>query len=659
MLSVLPGSVLQFDDFELDCGQFELRRKGQSLRVERKPMELLILLASRQGQLVTRAEIAERLWSNEVFVDTEHGINTAIRKLRHLLRDDPENPHFIQTVTGMGYRFVAPITTIGPSSPEGGDSTPPQPSPKLEPAIPVPASVAEPTRQPSAIGQSEEALPTTQRRWKIWSVGVSVALLASLLLYLNTDKLRHRFLPMPTPIQSIAVLPLENLSGDPTQDYFADGMTDALTTNLGKIGHLRVISRTSTMRYKGTKESLQQIAQELEVDGLVEGSVARSGDRVRITASLVQVAPEKHLWADTFESNLRDVLNLQDDASRAIANAIQIKLSSEEQARLTNSHPVNPQAYDAYLQGQFFKERFLPADGTKATEYFQLAIRNDPAWALPYSGLAQIHMVQGGNLPIPNEKCTGAKDEALEALKRDAESPEAHSIFADVEFFCEWNWADAEREVERAIELNPNLAEAHSSRGRYLLAMGKKVEALEETRRAVELDPLSFRIRHDRWSSLYLTGRYDEALEQCKKIQELDPTLDLGHLYCGDVYVQKGNLTEAVKEFEKAVDLTAGKNPRPIAHLAYGYTLAGRQNDAQKLLPELIDISKRRHVHPYLIALVYVGLGQKETAFEWLERAYQVHGRDLLDVRNDPQFAVLHTDPRFNSLIRRIGLPSL
>jgi len=622
---------VRFGAFEIDLRSGELRKHGIKIKLQDQPFQVLQLLLERPGEIVTREELRSKLWPENTFVDFDVGLNTAIKRLRDALSDSAESSHYVETLPRRGYRFIAAVEPVDETT----------------------------TRLPGANDQSQKAFATS-RRWKIWSVGGLVVLFGSLLLYLNLGTLWQRLHRLPTPIQSIAVLPLENLSGDPTQDYFVDGMTDALTTDLGKIGHLRVISRTSTMRYKGTKEPLKQIARELDVDGLVEGSVSRSGDRVRITANLVQVAPEKHLWADSFEGNIRDVLDLQDDASRAIANAIQIKLSPQEQARLTNSHSVDPQAYDAYLQGRFFSERTLvPADRRKPTEYFEQAIKDDPAWALPYTGLAQMDSIEGSNLPLPNENCTRAKDEALEALKRDPESPEAHTVIADVEYFCEWNWAEAEREVGRAIEINPNLAQAHSSRGRYLLTMGKTGEMLEETRRAVELDPLSFRIRWDRWISLYAVGRYDEALEQCHKIQELNPNLDLGYLYCSDVYVEKGNLTEAVQGYEKAVNLTKGNNPRTIAHLAYAYALAGRRNDAQKLLANLIAISMQRHVHPDLIALVYLGLGQKETAIEWLDKAYQVRARDLLDIRYNPQFAGLRTDPRFIDLIRRIGLPPL
>ena len=590
---------------------------------------MLEVLIGKAGEIVTREELCARLWPENTFVDFDTGLNTAIKRLREALGDSADNPFYIETVPRKGYRFIAAVEAIEENSSS------------LAAASPEPQSAVPPRKS------------STRR-----NVYLATALVAFLLLAIGMKLLWQGRRPSSSPIRSIAVLPLENLSG-PTQDYFVDGMTDALTTDLGKIGHLRVVSRTSSMRYKGTKESLQEIAKELDVDGFVEGSVERDGDRVRITTSLVQATPEKHVWANTFESNVENVLDIQDGASRAIANAIQVELSPEEKVRLTNAHTVNRQAYDAYLQGRFFADRSLggPGSGEKPAEYFELAVRDDPGWSLPYSELAAIKFMDGVNLAIPNESCTGAKAEALEALKRDPDSAEAHTVLADIYFFCEWNWADAEKEVERAIDLNPNFAQAHSSRGRYLLAMGKSGEMLKETSQAVELDPLAFRIRWDRWLSLYTVGRYDEALAQCRKIEELKPELSLGYLYCGDVYVQKKKFAEAVREEEKALNIEAGKNPRTVAHLGYAYALSGRRSEAQKLLERLINLSKSRHVHPDLIALIYVGLGQKNAAFEWLGKAYEVHGRDLLELNYDPQFASLRTDPRFTELTRRIGLP--
>lgn len=627
----------RFGAFEVDLSTGELRKHGMRIRLQGQPFQVLQLLLEHRGEMVSREQLCSRLWPDNSFVDFDVGLNTAVKRLREALGDSAENSRYIETLPRKGYRFIAAVEPIE------------------APAAPLEVI----SDQSEGVSSQSEVPIGRPRRWKRWSIAGSTVVVASLLLYLNADELRQRFHLRPTTIHSIAVLPLDNLSGDPAQEYFADGLTDALTAELGQIGHLRVVSRTSTMHYKGANKSLQEIARELQVDGVIEGSVERSGDRVRVTASLVQAVPEKQLWADTFESNIRNVLDLQDNASRAIAHAIQIKLSAEEQARLTSSHPANPQAYDSYLQGRFFAQKYFPYDGSKSIEYFEAAIRGDPTWALPHVALAEVYLVECINLAIPNEKCTKVKNEALEALKRDPESPEARAVLADVTFFCEWNWVSAERDVAHAIAVNPNFAVAHAYRGRYLLTMGRKEESLRETAQAVELDPLAIPIRWDRWLTLYMAGRYSDAFEQCQKMQELDPNLDFGYLCGADVYVQTGDLARAIELYEKAANVAAGKNPRVIAHLAYAYALAGRRNDAQKLVDHLIDLSRQRHVHPALIALVYVGLGRREAAFEWLERAYQVRGRDLLDIRDDPQFAALHTDPRFKDLLRRIGLAPL
>ena len=627
-----PGSTqkIRFAAFELDLRTGELRKHGIKIRLQDQPFQILALLLERPGEIVPREEVRKRLWPADTFVDFDVGLNTAVKRLRDVLGDSAEGSRYVETLPRRGYRFIASVERIDDLSVHS-------------------------ERSP----EQQTRLRAVLRPGKLWiALGLAAAILA-LLLSLNISGFRQRFLraSAATNVHSVAVLPLENLSGDPSQDYFADGMTEALITDLGKIGQLRVISRTSVMKYKGTKKSLQEIAGELQVDALVEGTVARSGDRVRITANLVQASPEKHLWADSFERDVRNVLDLQDDVSRAIANGIQIKLTPQEQARLSNSHAVNPEAYEAYLEGRYFWDKLFPGEGQKLSEYFELAIKKDPAWALPYSGLAEIYMIDGMNQAIPNEKCQKAKALALESLSRDSATAESHTILADVEFFCEWNWLAAEKEAERAIELSPNFARARSSRGRYLLVLDRTDEALAETKRAVELDPLSFRIRWDRWLVLFLLGRYDEAAEHGRKIQELGLSRDLGHIYCGDVYVQQGKLVEGIQELEKAVALSEGSTPRGLAHLGYAYAVAGRRSDAENLLAKLKENSKQGHVHPDLLAGVYAGLGRKEEAFEWLEKAYQVHARDLLELKYDPRFANLRSDPRFIELVRRIGLP--
>jgi TolB-like protein/Tfp pilus assembly protein PilF len=592
------------------------------IKLQDQPFQILAMLLERPGQIVTREELQRKLWPADTFVDFDVGLNAAIKRLRDALGDSAESPRYVETLPRRGYRFVGAAERI------------------------------------EDLAIQSEHLTVLQPR-KLWIAGGMLAAILVLFVGFNIGGLRQRFLrtSAATKVQSIAVLPLENLSGDPAQEYFADGMTEALITDLGKIGELRVISRTSVMRYKSTKKPLREIARELQVDAFVEGTVVRSGDRVRITANLVQASPEKHLWADSFERELRDVLALQDDVSRAIANGIRVRLTPQEQARLASGRPVNPQSYEAYLEGRYFWEKLWPMGGPKANEYFEVAIEKDPAWALPYSGLADSYLMAGGNTAIPNEYCRKAKAVALEAVKRGGEAAETHTILADVEFWCDWDWVSAEREIRQAIELNPNFARAHSSHGRYLLTIGRADEGLAETKQAVELDPLSLRIRWDRWLLLYMAGQYDGAAEQCRKMQELDPNHDLGHLYCGDVDVQKGNLAEAIRELQEAVTLSEGRTPRAVAHLAYAYALAGRRSDAQNLLAKLQEISKQRYVHPVLMARVYAGLGQKQDAFEWLEKAYQVHGRDLLELKYDPRFASLRTDPRFVDLVRRIGLP--
>jgi TolB-like protein/DNA-binding winged helix-turn-helix (wHTH) protein/Tfp pilus assembly protein PilF len=620
----------RFGVFEADVRTGELRKHGVKIKLQDQPFRILALLLERPGEVVTRDELQLKLWPADTFVDFDTGLNTAIKRLRDALGDSAESPRFVETLPRRGYRFIASVERI--------DDLP----------VHLERSPEQRTRL-GAVLQPE----------KLWIALGLVAAILALLLSLNISGFRQRFLraSAATKVHSVAVLPLENLSGDPAQEYFADGMTEAIITDLGKIGELRVISRTSVMRFKGTKKPLQEVARELQVDALVEGTVARSGARVRITANLVQVSPEKHLWADSFERDIRNVLDLQDEVSHAIANSIQIKLTPKEQARFASAHPVDPEAYEAYLEGRYFWEKLWPAAIQKAGEYYKLAIERDPNWALPYSGLAGTYEVAGVNTAIPNESCTRAKATALNAVEKDDTVAETYTTLGDIEFWCEWDWTSADRDLRRAIDLNPSFAGAHSSYSRYLLAMGRINEALAESKRAVELDPLSLGIRWDRWLVFYYTSEYDAAEEQCRKIQEIDPLNNLGHLYCGDVALAKGDFAQALRELQESVSLSEGKNPRAVAHLGYAYAVTGRSADAQNILTQLKKMSTRQYVHPVLVARVCAGLGQRQEAFEWLEAGYRVHSRDLLELKYDPHFTNLRSDPRFADLVRRIGLP--
>ena len=647
----------RFAEFELNPRAGELRKQGVKIKLQEQPFQVLAMLLEHPGEVVTREEFQERIWPADTFVDFENGLNKAINKLRGALGDSAENPRFVETLPRHGYRFIASIDRVEES--QNSRDAPP-PLPVSPPPGGFPEAVQATTSPPAKATGERPPVPTVRRQLRLrWAAVLTLAATFAAVVGLNIGGPRYRFFAGPAAgrIRSIAVLPLENLSRDPDQEYFAEGITEALISDLGKIGELRVISRTSVMRYKGTKKSLPEIARELQVDSLVEGAVARSGDRVRITANLVQASPEKQLWADSFEGDLRDVLALQGDVSRAIANGIQIRLTPQERTRLVSAHSVHPAAYEAYLEGRYFWEKLWPLGGPKARDYFALAMKKDPTWALPYSGLADSYLIVGGNMAMPNEFCLKGKAAALEAVKRDDGVAETHATLADAEFWCEWGWFGAEREVRRAIELNPSFAHARSSLGRYLFAMGRTEEGLTETKRAVELDPLSLRIRWDRWLLLYLAGQYDGATEQCRKLQEIDSNNDLGHLYCGDVDVEKGNLAQGIREVQEAVTLSGSEHARAIAALGYAYALAGRRNDAQNIIAQLKELSKRRYVHPVLVAAVYAALGQKEDAFEWLERGYRVHSRDLLELKYDPHFATLRSDSRFVDLVRRVGLP--
>lgn len=650
---------IRFAEFEVDPRAGELRKLGAKIKLQEQPFQVLVMLLERPGEVVTREELHQGIWPADTLVDFENGLNKAINKLRVALGDSAENPRFVETLPRHGYRFTGSIDRVVDYQNPTEDAIPPllTTSPSSS-GLPEAAHVAtSPLTNPTSEGR---AVPMTKRQ-PHQRVAAVLVLAATLVALVGLSAGALRYLPFGRPaagtIRSVAVLPLENLSRDPDQEYFAEGMTEALINDLGKIGELRVISRTSVMRYKGTKKSLQEIARELRVDSLVEGTVARSGDRVRITASLVQASPEKQLWADNFERDLRDVLTLQSDISRAIANGIQIRLTPQERARLANAHSIDPAAYEAYLEGRYFWEKLWPKGGPKARRYFEVAIERDPTWALPYTGLADSYDMVGGNIAMPNEFCRKAKAAALEGVKRDDGIAETHTLLADVEFWCEWDWFGAEREVRRAIELNPSFARARSSHGRYVFAMGRTDEGLAETKRAVELDPLSPRIRWDRWLLLYLVGQYDGAAEQCRKMQEIDPQYDLGHLYCGNVDVEKGNLAQGIREIQEAVTLSEGTNANALAHLGYAYARAGRRNDAQNVIAQLKERSKHAYMPPVYMAVVYAGLGQKQEAFEWLERGYRVHSRDLLELKYYPQFATLRSDPRFADLVRRVGLP--
>ncbi len=459
-------------------------------------------------------------------------------------------------------------------------------------------------------------------------------------------------------IRSLAVLPLENLSANPEDEYFADGMTDALITTLAQIGALRVISRTSVMRYKGARKALPEIARELKVEAVIEGTVVRSGSRVRIAAQLIEAATDTHLWGRNYESDVRDVLALQSDVARTIAHEIQIQLTPQEKARLAGTRPVDPEAYEAFLKGRHHWYRRSPDALKKALEYLQQAIAKDPTFAMAYAGLADAYNSLGwdifGILP-PEESFPKAKDAAKKALELDPNCAEAHAALGNAAMCYDWDWVTAETEFRRAIELKPQYGPVHIWYSHFLRAMGQNEESFEEARRALECDPLGLVLNmHMGWHYVY-SREYQQAIEQLLKTLELDPGFIMTHVFLGEAYEQMGMFAQAIAEFEKAVNLSE-REPIYLAGLGHAFAVSGRRDEALQTIQELNQLSTRRYVSARGVAEIYMGLGDKEQAFAWLDKAFQQRNGWLLHLKENPRYDILRTDPRYRDLVRRMNL---
>jgi TolB-like protein/DNA-binding winged helix-turn-helix (wHTH) protein/Tfp pilus assembly protein PilF len=630
---------LRFGVFELDLRAGELRKHGLRVRLQEQPFQLLAMLLERRGEVVTREELQKKLWPEDTFVDFDHGLNKGVNKIREALGDSAESPRFVETVARRGYRFLAEVKP---------DEVAPVRSPELATQLHL-----EPGSGERADIAGKSAKTQHLQRLLAWKVSAFVLLLltASLVAW----KL-HSWNPPPTAIRSLAVLPLESLSNDASQDYFAYGMTDELISDLGQISALRVISRTSVMAYKHARKPLPQIARELNVDAVVEGTVLRSGDRVRITAQLIEASTDKHLWSQSYESELRDTLALQSKVAGAIADQIRINVSAQEQAALKTVRVVNPQAYESYLKGRYFWNK-RTADGLKvALAYFNEAIDEDPKYAQAYSGLADTYAVLGDwqyAVMSTKEALPKAKAAAVKAVQLDSSLSEAHTSLGYSLRAFDWDFDSAGKEFRRAIELNPSYATAHHWNAMNLGLLGRPKEALAEMRKAENLDPLSLIINSDLAEFLLLTHSYDESVEQGHKIIEMDSTFPIGHKQLGDAYLLKQIDKEAVAELQKAVRLSGG-SPICMADLARAYVASGKMNEALKLLSDLKKSSSASFTNAPQIAMIYASMGDNDQAMHWLERAYEERFNPSILLRSG--FDPLRSDPRFEDLMRRIGL---
>jgi TolB-like protein/DNA-binding winged helix-turn-helix (wHTH) protein/tetratricopeptide (TPR) repeat protein len=641
----VPFAVYRFGEFSLHSGKFELCRKGRRLRLERKPLELLVLLVTRHGQIVTREEIASRLWEQEVFIDIEHGINTAIRKIRQTLGDSPDRPQFVQTISGSGYRFIATISAIEPEV-----AVPTQAADiAMEP--PAPPQIVVPPPQIAALSEVSEAPSIQSAVNSRHKLGLVAAFCASLLvaiaiLTLGPNPLAARFLHRDSraAIGSIAVLPLQNLSGDPSEEYFADGMTDELITELARIPNLRVVSRTSVMAEKSSFRSLPDIARQLGVDAIVEGSIVRSGDRIRITAQLIDARTDRHLWAQSFEGPGSDVLSLQDSVAKQIATQARLALAPP-----SPRPPINPAAHDAYLRGRYF---FNKQDLSHSLESFQQAIALEPTYASAYAGYASaLDAAATFSIGTPEQLMPKALAAAQRAIELDPQNGEAYTELGSVQTIYEWDWDEAEQNLTRGISLNPNDSLAEFKYAVYLDAVGRPQDAVAHMRRALELDPLSFIVNRRLSATLYLARQYDDALAQMQRAAEMEHQPGSIDNYMSLIYEQKGDHDKAVRH-----DLTALHEDQPkldTAALLGVYRQHGWQAYWRARSLALLTTSASSCI-PYEIGVDDLRVNDLDHAFDSFQHAIDRHCFYMALIRVDPLLDTVRHDPRYAVLLKRI-----
>ena len=614
------AQIVRFGDFELDLRAGELRRSGIRLPVQGRPLQVLAVLLRSPGEVVTGEQLRAELWPADTFVDFEHGVHNAVARLRAVLRDNAEKPRYIETLARRGYRFIGALQ--------------PEPAP--------------------SIASKPHEIP-----WRILAIGVFSLVIAASAGGWAYKRFRDN--RAGSQITSLAVLPLENLSGDSTQDYFADGITDELITTLAKISSVKVISRTSIMQYKGVRnKGLPQIAQELGVNGVLEGTVVRSGDQVRLTAQLIFAPADRHVWAERYERNARDILVLENEVARAIAAQIRTAVTPEEHAHLSTAPQVDPGAYQLYLKGRYLWSKRNQESLHKAIDYFSEALAKDPNYAAAYSGMADCYSSLGfsfdGGDMAPNDAQPKALEAAQRAIALDDSLAEAHTSLAFIKLHRDFDWTGSETEFRRAIALNPGWPNGHHWYAHRLIAAGRIAEAEAESRRALELDPLNPMMNvHMGWH--YMQVRQPEsALEQFRKALELDPNHGLAYWYTGLVYEQLGRYGEALRNMIKGKELLPG-NRVVYSDIGHAYAISGNRPEATKILTDLKQRRARSYVSPFEFALIYTGLGQKEEAFRALDQAYREHADMLVYLRIDSRLDPLRSDARFDALARKIAIP--
>ncbi len=630
------------EDFELDPRTYELRRSGRVLKLERIPVEILILLVDHRGQVVSRKQMVDRVWGAGTFLDTDNSINGAIRKIRQVLKDDPEQPRFVQTITGRGYRFIAPLV-------EADAEKQRTPSERL----------LEDARVATRPSNVSPALKQAVRRRRQTFLGMGVLLIVAVGAYFLASRSRVRSQPSAGR-SMLAVLPFENLTGDASQDYFSDGLTEEMIGQLGRVDpqHLGVIARTSVMHYKHTQEQSDQIGRELGVQYVIEGSVRRDADKVRVTAQLIQTKDQTRIWSHQYDRELTSLLLLQGEIAQEIADEIQVTLGEGRPGHAaphaTTLAPNSYEAYDLYLKGRYFLNKRTDRGFQRAVECFEQSVAKDPDYAHAYAGLADSYALMSAYDVAPSsELIPKARAAALKALELDEKLAEAHAALALIAQNYDWDWQTAEKEYSRALALDPNYATGHHWYAEHLALLGRFDEAFPEMKRALQLDPLSLIIQTDNGVILYFSRQYDAAIKQLRAVLEMEPNFPRAHMLAY-AYVQEGQFADALADVEnwRRVDNTYRIEPVE----AYVYGRAGQDTQAQHDVEKLELLNRRRQIDPFFFIGPYIGLGDKNQAFAWLDKSVAARSPSLTALKVDPTYDPLRSDPRFRAILQRVGL---
>jgi TolB-like protein/DNA-binding winged helix-turn-helix (wHTH) protein/tetratricopeptide (TPR) repeat protein len=653
-LVVIPlpqqARAVRFGPFELDLRTCSLTRRGHQERLAVQPARLLVLLVERRSELVTREELRSQLWPDDTFGDFDHGLNNAVNRLREALGDSAASPRYIQTAPRRGYRFIADVEVVVPARVgETEASMPGESTIGEERDTAVVLDVAEPD---ASAGREQAVVTVAWQTWYRRPVWMLALIISFILLFTFLLKFRIHKSDSSAPIRSLAVLPLQNLSGNPNEEYFADGMTDELITELAHIPGLRVVSRTSVMQDKGAHQSLAQMAQELDVDAIVEGSVVRSGDRVRITAQLIDTRSDKHLWAQSFEGPLGDILSLQDSVAREISLQTSSVLTPAARAAMTNTRHINPEAHDDYLRGLFFIQR---RDGDLAATYFRRAISLAPDYGAANAGLAEALVTQY----VASDKNAAeimpiAIAAATRAIELDPYSGEAHTALGAIDTNFLYDWTAAEQNLRKGIELSPSSSDAETWYAVYLTSVGRPAEAVNAMQRAVALDPLSFWANRLLGSMLYYSRRYDESLIALKRASEIAPDkFRFVEGWNSANYEAQGRYGEALASDLKGME--SELSPQDINSFRSAFA-AGGWKAYQEARIKLFLPRSSNECSNYL-AMSYVRLDNLTEAFRWFNRELDNHCNIVFDLSADPRLDKIRGDERFRALLRRLHLP--